>query len=619
MTTQHAQPPAELFILTSADAPAADIAAWANGAPVSVLYFSADYELLRQLTACWTDHAQFAPVGQLLNDMALRHKDAFVNLDEALRADGTDPLGWIASDIAERSPYASTFLLSACRLMVLQDALAVGGKYVAVVDDEGFGQSLSQAACQAGARTLWRGAPRSTGLKAGLRARLGGVARTLVRRAKLRRTRKQHSIKLQELRTADLLMVVWAKHDTFPAEGPIAEAPFLGALPSVLNEHGQKVAYLVLPLHWLDSYDAIIENALRVPDPVLIFEDTLSIYSIIAAGWRSLYQGRALCDRLHVAGHDLSAVVAYEKAREWRSWRPGGARLFAQVGRYLKRHAIEPKAVLHLYENHSWEKCLRAGLRTHLPGTRVLGCQQSPFSPLYLNFLPSQRDLARGEVPHALLVSGERFAEEIAASGYPPSQIYTVGSFRYRAFLDQRPRQASVLETTQILCATGPDVVDCIELVGKVLEASAPFPSVRVLVNFHPLTDDLFRNAVKVAAAARDNAAQLTFVETGIQELLDTVDGVCYSDTNAVFEAMSKGVAVVHVQRASALDYDKAPQGSVATARSVEELSAVLQRLVDGTPVSFTGEEARAAINHSLGTIDYDAMLRAVLNSPHLR
>ena len=154
---------------------------------------------------------------------------------------------------------------------------------------------------------------------------------------------------------------------------------------------------------------------------------------------------------------------------------------------------------------------------------------------------------------------------------------------------------------------------------GKVLEASAPFPSVRVLVNFHPLTDDLFRNAVKVAAAARDNAAQLTFVETCIQELLDTVDGVCYSDTNAVFEAMSKGVAVVHVQRASALDYDKAPQGSVATARSVEELSAVLQRLVDGTPVSFTGEEARAAINHSLGTIDYDAMLRAVLNSPHLR
>ena len=630
VTVKNAQASSELLILGRGDALAMDICTWAGGDSVKVWFFSVDYLLFRQLSVQWRAQAQFAPVGEMLNEVALRYKDAFVNVDQALLAVNGADVGWFASDIVERSPYASTFLLSACRVIILQRGLAAGGKHIVVVDDLDFGLALYRTARALGVQAWWRkcGAlpRRFVGLiervrvaKAGLKARARGGVGTLLRIHKLSDVRKRHSIKLRELRSADILMVVWARHDTFPTDVVIREAPFLGPLPTVLNEHGYKIAYLVLPLSSLDAYSMTVGNVLRVKDPMLILEDTLSFFSVMAVGWRSLFQGRAIGKTIKIAGHDLSAVVAYEKAREWRSWRPGGARLFEHVGRYLKRQGIEPKAVLHLYENHSWEKCLAAGLRTYLPGTRVLGCQQSPFSPLYLNFIPSRRDVRSGDVPDALLVSGPRFQREIEASSYPSAQIFTVGSFRYRAFLEQRQSRAVQdvhRMTKQILCATGPDELDCIELVSKVVDAASTFPSVRVVVNFHPLTDDGFRNAVKLATVTKDSESLLNFTPLGIQDLLDTVDCVCYSDTNSVFEAMSRGVPVVHVQRVSALDYDKAPAGASASARSVQELSQLIDRLVRGEQIGPTGEQVDDVIKDSLGPVDRDAILRAVLTLP---
>ncbi|MBL4613377.1 MAG: hypothetical protein JKY27_00670 [Magnetovibrio sp.] len=633
MTAHNSNYPSEVVVLSVQDALKADVTAWFGGVQAAVWFFSNDYAMLKKLGSHWGENAQFVPVGKQLNETALRHKSEFLNLDHFMRNPNSPDLDWLASDIAERSPYASTFLLSACRYMILHDGLSQGGKHIVLVDDLDFGLALYNSLRGSCTSAYWgafgkryKVADRLGTLKrrvtlwrTGLKVRAGGLLGGLRRLYNLRRLRKRFKLRLSMLQAADILMVIWARRDTFSGEGLLAEAPFYGEIPTVLMQNGQSVAYLVLPMYWLDDYCDIVEDALQADDPVVILEDTYSLTYLLSVAWSSLFQGRAIREKVLIGGYELAPVVAYEKSRERAAWRPAGARLFAQVGRFLAQHSIKPQAVLHLYENHSWEKCLQAGLREHQPDTRVLGCQQAPFSPLYLNFIPSHADVEAGHVPDGLLVSGQRFHREIERSGFPVQRIHTIGSFRYQSFLqhgDKGAKRHNHEEPLRILCATGSDVLDCVELVSKVVEAAARAPSLQVLVNFHPLTDRDFRDAVKLAVISKnENIAQVRFVETCVQELLNEVDVVCYSDTNSVFEALSKGVPVIHVNPVSGLDYDKAPAGSAASASSAQDLSMLFYRLVQGEQICDLGAIVESLIEDTLGPVNPDAMLRAVNNT----
>lgn len=626
---------AEYLIITSDDAFQECVSTWCAVNHPSIWYFSVDYILYRKLKAHWDDVASFVPVGDLLNQIALGAKDEFTNFDECIASGRGSDLDWYASNVGERSPYASTYLLSTTRLLALQDSFAKGGKHIVIVDDVPFGYAVYKTVLAAGQKPIWRqpenhfgswsasmanltDALRSTWR--GLIARARGVAGEILRKRKVARVRSESPVRLSELVKVDILIVIWAKSGSFPVQGEIKEVPFLGALPETLRNEGYNIGFVVVPLHYIGNYADIVKRATQTDSPVLIFEETFSYLDLLTAAWHSLFQGRAINNIAKVLGKKISPAVQYEKRIEWRDWRPGRARLFSALGPYFKRHSLKPKVIIHSYENHSWEKCLRAGIRKHLPEARILGCQQSPFSPLYLNYIPTSTDIQKGNVLDGLLVSGMSIKDSISVSGYSPDNIYNIGSYRFREFLDQtlnRDFQESDRGTVNIVCATGPDVDECIELVCKVVEASVGLSAVNVLANFHPLVDEEHKNKIRCATSSLgSDFPDVEFRDESIQELLNQADIVCYSDTNCVFEAMSKDIQVVHIQRISALDYDKAPSTVSVSARSVEELSVLFARFAQGKRLGADATTIKKAIDSCLDVMNHENVIRAVQNRP---
>src|SRR5439155_6260341 len=94
--------------------------------------------------------------------------------------------------------------------------------------------------------------------------------------------------------------------------------------------------------------------------------------------------------RYVVAGVDLSDLLDDALRHEAPCW----VMQFFCVGKALARRRIRPDLIIHPFENQSWEKALRLGVRRSLPETRVVGYQHSTvhFGPS--SNYPSRRDLS---------------------------------------------------------------------------------------------------------------------------------------------------------------------------------------------------------------------------------
>lgn len=598
------------------------------GKNVTIWYFGDQYSQLRQLRTGLPGAWFLAPVGERVNEIALRLCEEFTNLDRHLRRAGSDALAWHAGDIAERSPYASSFTLNVCRLIAVQEAAFQGGFHIIVTDTLNMARPFWRAAQAMGCVAGWISPDNAYGLRdsldaladglklciRALRARAGGVYALVKRIRKVRALRKSHPVPLEGLKSCDTLAVLWTQKDTFPANAPLDEALSLGRLPEVIRSGGRRIGYISSPIYWLEAFDDIAANGVRANDDVLLLEDALSIFDVLKVAWASLFSFRVFQTKALIGGRDMTPILRLEMGREWESWRPAYARLFACVGRYLAQKEIKPQSLMHLSENHSWEKCLRLGLRRYLPSTRVVGCQQSPFSPLYFNMVPTRLELEKGEAADRMMVSGPYFKAAMSRSGYPDEAIKIIGAIRYQKFLDEsRARLWSEVPSYKgkVLCATGPDPEDCCELVAKVAEAAVG--SVGVIVNFHPLTDELFR--ADVIACARSAGASLdhvAFSTDGIQTLLGEVDAVLYSDTNACFEALSRGLPIIHVGREFALDYNKMPEAYSINVRSVVELRNVFQDLSAMKGYVLDAEQVWTGIEEALSPVDNQAILASL-------
>ncbi|HEY9163928.1 MAG TPA: hypothetical protein VIN57_04885, partial [Magnetovibrio sp.] len=593
---------------------------------VTVWFFGENYLRMRKLREALPSAWNYAPVGALINAIALKLRDGFTNMDGALRRAGTAPLAWHCGNIAERSPYASSFTLNACRLIALQEGLSKQGQHIVVMETTDMARTFRQGVLAMGKTTAWLTPSGAYGVRdilgavadgaksivRGVRSRLGGVY-GLAKRIRLVRTlRRAHPLPLDGLKSCDVLSVLWTRKDSFPSDAPTTEGPSLGRLPDVIRSAGVRVGFVSSPVYWIDDIKDIAANGVRAHDDVLLLEDTINLFDVLKAAWLSLFSFTHFKAAASIAGHDISPVLWREVWREWESWRPAYASLFACVGRYMAKNGIRPKSLLHLYENHSWEKCLRIGMRRHLPATRLVGCQQAPFSPLYINFLPTQLELRDGFIVDQLMVTGPRFQEVMSEAGFPEDAIVNIGAIRYADFLDASrgaPASPSLDRKGKVLCATGSEPNDCCELVAKVAEAAGGENPLGVLVNFHPLTDRRFRDDVMACAKSVGvSTDHVEFSDLGIQTLLDQVDAVLYSDTNSAFEAMSRGLPVIHVGRDAALDYNKVPHDHSINVRTVAEIRDALRRVAthkrDGQQVAATW----AGIEEILSRVDEHAI-----------
>jgi hypothetical protein len=281
--------------------------------------------------------------------------------------------------------------------------------------------------------------------------------------------------------------------------------------------------------------------------------------------------------------------------------------LLREIGRQLARLGMAPDILLHLYEGQPWEKMLTRGFREHVPGTRIVGVQPAPFARNYISFFPSQRAIAEGAIPDLFLVNGERYADWLSEAGVPAERVGVVGALRYEDAVDfTRP------PGIRILCCTGIDLDEAIELASKATLAAKGLGR-PLLINYHPVTDEEFRLAMRAAVmrAAGPNADHVTFSTAPMRELLDTAGTVLYTTSAACFEAVQAGRTAIYVGRDLQLDYDKLPDALALRCRSVTELRALLEK----SDLAETSAQSPRALGQWLGAV-IDAERLATLLMP---
>ncbi|UTW51665.1 hypothetical protein KFF05_17510 [bacterium SCSIO 12827] len=510
-----------------------------------------------------------------------------MNLADQFRIEDWD--WWENRNLAERGPLSSTFTAECCRMVLFGECLEDGGTHLFVVEARDLARLLVDESTRRGAAVSWIGpGVLSRGIGRICRQGIAALrfARTALRRAgrlrRLQALRRRHPLDLQKLAGCDVLLAAWTAPGDFPPQGTRDTAHYMGALPRLLRDAGLKVGYVALPLDWIYDGDAIQIDVAACNEAAMLADDAVSLGAL----WRAAAAGMRLRARakpdMAITGQRLAAVADMVLDRERFDWRAVNARLLAEVGPFLARHGCHPQAICHVYENQTWEKGLRTGLRRALPRTRIAGFHQSPFSKMYLNMLPSRAEIANDRWPDIVFTHGARSRRQLTSTGAPQTRVLNAGLFREGSFILQRVAGAG--SHGKLIAATGADFQECCELVAKAAAATAG-GSWSLQVNFHPATPPSFREGIRRFIDMRGLAgAHVVFTEQSIAELLKNgADAILYADTNAAFEAVSSGARAINVERDHALSFDKLPDGLSRQLYTVTEIRAALDDLADET------------------------------------
>ncbi|MEQ8228986.1 MAG: hypothetical protein RIA64_12945 [Rhodospirillales bacterium] len=549
-------------------------------------YLGDDHKLYCRLRDHLPQTIVWGDAGQHMNAVARNHADTFVNLDDGFHISDFD--WWELRNIAERGPYSTTFVTDACRQILFNDIIEKPGGHLFAVEWSDLADVLTMSAGKRGiaVRRLGPGAISRARARAYRTAiDIAGFARAVVRRWReiraLHALRRIHPLPTSALRDCDVLIAAWTKANDFPANSPRETAHSMGPLPQWLRSAGVRVGFIALPLTETCDATAIAEKTVVASDAVLHADEGLTVVGLLRTAARALICRAHVKTSFTAGGHDLTGVARMVLAREWFDWRPVNAALWSGIGLFLAQRNIRPKVIFHVYENQTWEKGLRQGIRRNLPETRIVGCQQSPFSSLYPNFLPARAELTKGRWPDNVLALGSDSKRKLTA-GASQAGVIRAGLLRKGAFLATRPSApAEHFTGHRLLCATGPDYQESLELAAKTQAAVIARPETSLVINFHPLTSAEFRKGLQQFLTDQAGGRMIAeFSDASISTLLaEGISAVVYGDTNAGFEAVSAGARAIHVGRDHALSFDKLPDGLARRVWSSDEIGKAIDDL----------------------------------------
>ena len=570
-----------------------------------VWYFGDSYETLVRLRRHVPNPIAFAPLGRLVNETAERYVDDMINLDAQLFPGRRSRL-WDASDLAERNPVGTSFFRDCCRAMALLEATAQGKTVLAVCSDEELMNALVRLLRKAGHQVTfdraYAGGRRFLRRLAALPRHLYAVAQVRFRELRTFVHERRYCAGLRGtadpfagLRDIDVLVVTWAGLDTFPKGEPVATSPFYGPLPHILREMPARVGYLACPLRWIHSFEAIARNVVEAHEPAVLLHECVHPLTVVKTALTSLIFPFLVRKRLHLGGHDLSPLVRLELRRELRRWRQTLALSHERIARTLEEHGVRPKRIVYLHENQPWEKLFRAGLRQFLVDARVIGVHHPPTAEKYISVFPSRRDIAQDNLPDILATIGDKYREAFITRGVPPERVCVGGALRYTSFIDKRNAAKRGSANSDVTVPRHParSVLVCgdiefsstFEFVHKSVEATAGLPDFRLLVNFHPVVSNEFRERLRrlVAELSSTPTDHVTYVEGGAGELIPSVAAIIHFNSATAFEALDAGIPAICVGLEGNIDLDTLPTEVTFRCHSIEDIRAAVESALAGT------------------------------------
>lgn len=591
-------------------------------------YFGARYQTYVTLTRLVPANGVVRSCGAELAQAAQGLSGALINLEETQFADDADRAWWDASDLGDRGPYATRLLETAAQVALFRQWLDGSEQQAVVVDDDLLARLLYRDALDVGHRAGW-GVPGRTlpvvqhfraalnvaqGLLHQVRQHLSGVRYYLRMLRTLRRERKSTPLPLAQLRACDTVMVTWSGKAVFPADNPLEVERYFGRLPKILRAGGASLGFAANSAIGEERVESVVANAVAARSPTFMVEDGFTLGKVFKAALLSLTVPWRVKTDVSIAGFGLKPVLRFERQRMLATWRPMQSLLAGEVGAFLARHGLHPKTVVHTYENQPWEKMLRAGLRKHLPQTKIVACQHVPLAPLFISIHPSRREIARGLLVDRLMLTGEHFIDMFRDNGFPAQRLAVGGTLRFEDLV--RPARGvhqRAQGSLRVLCSTSIDYEESLELAHKVVMASLGVDGVTVVVNFHPALPEGRREQLKqtLREYAGEDLTHVSYSTASSGTLLEEADVLTYNTSSAAFDALAQKCPVLNVQRENGLDYDRVPEPLAHRARSIDEIRTFFERCVAGEVSDVPYETLARAI----APVDEDAFVDAVRTS----
>lgn len=531
-----------------------------------IWYFGGEYGQYQEFRAALGKTADFQPVGEAIDAVAGRIAPELIDLDARV-ASGRSVVSWLASDLGERSPFASPFCLELCRAIALVSAARMGGRHLVLVDEPRFGRALVALCKNNGLSVRWQGASASVGgWSRAMRAHVGFLYAWFRQWRAISRTPGL----VEKLTVRHPWLMSWAEGGFAPGTDR-----HLGKLADCLRLSDFKIGWLYSPVAWLYPIEAIaaaVERSSR-SEPAALVGQFLRVTDLVHAYAQLLAFPLAIMSRLSIAGVDVSRLLRLAMRRELASPRLVAAALYERLAYALARAGFAPRALFYTFENQPWEKAMLAGFRHALPRTMLIGVQHAPLAQRHLCAYPSRRQWQDGTAPDLLVTIGNAFRDRLLALGAPTERVAVGGALRHADLLAKPPLSAAKLGTQELVLVTcSMDPRESLELAYKAIAATALIPGVRLVVNFHPMIEESVRATIRARLARLVDCSHVEFASGAAAQWLERAHILVYSASSTGLEAAIAGVPAVFVGSDIMLDTDPMAEAQTPKCRTPDQL-----------------------------------------------
>jgi len=534
---------------------------------------------------------------------------------------------WWASELAAKSPYTRLFerlcaLAVACELLDsgLDDCLVVCATPALLAEVE-------SAAAAAGIETLRaHGSPAPAAAKPPRRDLLAGrvtgsvgprLPLPLVTRAIRAKPWIQGSLEsspgfrrrvLESLGATHeplagpgtALLLTWLDGRNVTSDGAYVD-PHLGWLPEALRGRGYRLAFLPRLLRTTGFAD-LAQRLLGTGERFLFPELLLDEAAVRHCDESARRFTPVVPNETNVSGVPL-ARLAREQVEDHRTAQ-GQNLVYEPLVEQLARAGVQPEIIVHTFEGHAWEQVLAGAVHRHLPGTRVVGCDNLNLTRFALSRFPAAAELGLRPLPDRIVTNGPIPSEALVAEGVPQGMVVAGCAIRHpRLFEPGEGAPPDAPEQPVVLVATDASFDRSVELVVKAVEAFAADETWKLVVKCHPLIA-----APAVEAFVRDvTGREGIYVDRPFRELLPSASVLLYTYSSVCYEALAAGVPPVFVQAETDLDLDQLdPFPDLRwTARTAAELQAALRAIRELAPAERAAwqERAREAVRRTLAPV----------------
>jgi hypothetical protein len=556
-------------------------------------------------------------IGDMLQQVALREKQPFLDFIAELGLRQKNKLHWWASNTAYKSPLVSDFFLLWCYAALFDEVCSQKKRdrenlFLVFVEDCWLYRHLWKR-CKEN-DSSFKFLSRKSVIPELLKLMIRGVAirgYSLVKagqqiwQAKGIVSRKKAPNPVSDDKES-IYIYSWVRDRFFKENGEF-ESPYFGRLPRFVSDDGRNVVYiaeLFLP-------PALRSRCLNQGDFKFIFlDDYINLWSMVRSSL-SIFSISSF------TGSPLKILLLREIVHEFSSLSfPFEILQYVAFKRCLKEIKQERATIIYPFENQPWDKMLCIAAKELDKDIKLIGYQHSTVSLSLLNYFLGVGECSNMPLPHLIVTNGEYTLNLLRDAGYGETELVNGGALRYEYInkIDKGwGRKNGASKTILVAMTYSRSLTE--ELLISLFDAFVDLggEEIRFVIKFHP---EVPLESLRIQLPAWPAYFQKT--DKPIPEILPEVNLVIYSSSTVGLEALLHGVPVVRYCSEHSLDLDPLGAFDETMIRSCSEENlreVILSVLKQGSSYA-TQQSAlsRENINKFLSPVDENVWRQVVKN-----